>query len=649
MLAIHLQFLAAAVGLCISGLAAPHAPRVLHESRRELPTGWKPVRRADPDLVLPFRVGLVQVNLHLIEDYLLDVSHPESPNYGKHWSPAKVASTFRPSKESFEAVHAWLVGSGIDAQRIKPSATGGWVHANVSVLEAEDLLGTEYFVYTHEDADREHIACHGAYHVPEHVAKHVDLITPTLHFDVKLKRDGTISKLRGSSSPTVMGPAKELANDLSTCDQQITPDCIRALYNFHGFVPLAGNKNSFAIVEYGPETYTADDMDMFFRNFSASQVGERPKLISIDGGKFLLLSGDSVFLRSIIIVVGSINITGADHTESNLDLQYGMTLVGKGQEITLFQTGDAIESASFDNLLDALDGTFCTFEGGDNSTLDGVYPDPDPAGFQGPEQCGGVKPAFVQSTSYSHDERLQTSFYSQRQCTEYAKLGLLGVTVLHSSGDKGVAGRNNLCLNPDGTVSTSAKIFSPSFPGTCPFITSVGATQINPGAKVTDPESACEQVIFSGGGFSNQFAVPSYQKAATEAYLKNFPPPYPAGTFNTSGSRGYPDISANGANYVVAVDGEFELVFGTSASTPVTSSLLTAINDARLAAGKGPIGFINPALYSDQFKGAFNDITNGTNPGCGTVGFAAQPGWDPVTGLGTPNFVELRNRFLSLP
>lgn len=65
-------------------------------------------------------------------------------------------------------------------------------------------------------------------------------------------------------------------------------------------------------------------------------------------------------------------------------------------------------------------------------------------------------------------------------------------------------------------------------------------------SQVTDPESACEQVIFSGGGFSNQFAVPSYQKAATEAYLKNFPPPYPAGTFNTSGSRGYPDISANG-------------------------------------------------------------------------------------------------------
>ncbi|GJF00417.1 subtilisin-like protein [Phanerochaete sordida] len=628
MLSSHLRVLAAVASLCIASLAVPHASRVVHESRRSLPTGWTPIRRADPDLVLPLRIGLTQSNLHLIEEYLLDVSHPSSPNYGKHWTPARIASAFRPAPESAAAVRDWLADSGVEAERVRVGATGGWVHANVSVAEAEALLGTEYFVYAHADAPREHVACHGAYHVPAHVAPHVDLITPTLHFDVKLGRDGVIAEILGSSSPTMKGPAKELANDLSTCDQQITPDCIRALYNFHGFVPLAAHKNSLAIVEYGPETYTPDDMDMFFKNFSATQIGERPNLISIDGG--------------------SINFTNADHAESNLDLQYSMSLVGKGQEVTLFQVGDAIQSASFDNLLDALDGTFCTFEGGDNSTLDGVYPDPNPAGFQGPEQCGGVKPAFVQSTSYSHDERLQTPLYSHRQCTEYAKLGLLGVTVLHSSGDRGVAGRNNLCLNPDGTVSTSAKIFSPSFPGVCPFITSVGATQINTGAKVTDPESVCSEVIQSGGGFSNQFPVPSYQQAATAEYLKKFPPPYPAGTFNASG-RGYPDISANGANYVVAITGRFELVFGTSASTPVTASLLSAINDARLAIGKGPIGFINPALYSDPFKGAFNDITNGSNPGCGTQGFAAQPGWDPATGLGTPNFVELRNRFLLLP
>jgi tripeptidyl-peptidase-1 len=179
-------------------------------------------------------------------------------------------------------------------------------------------------------------------------------------------------------------------------------------------------------------------------------------------------------------------------------------------------------------------------------------------------------------------------------------------------------------------------------------VTSIGATQVNPGAKVTDPESACAQVIFSGGGFSNYFKIPSYQKTAVNSFLKNHPPPYPTNLWNATGSRAYPDISANGANYVVAVAGQFERVFGTSASAPVTASILSAVNDARLAIGKKPIGFINPTLYSDGFSSAFNDITNGTNPGCGTVGFSAVRGWDPVTGFGTPNFPKLLKKFLEL-
>ena len=53
-------------------------------------------------------------------------------------------------------------------------------------------------------------------------------------------------------------------------------------------------------------------------------------------------------------------------------------------------------------------------------------------------------------------------------------------------------------------------------------------------------------------------------------------------------------------------------------------------------------------LYSHLFADAFHDVTNGTNPGCGTDGFPAMPGWDPVTGLGTPNFPTLLKRFLAL-
>lgn len=101
---------------------------------------------------------------------------------------------------------------------------------------------------------------------------------------------------------------------------------------------------------------------------------------------------------------------------------------------------------------------------------------------------------------------------------------MLGTTVLYSSGDDGVAGGGGVCLNSKGkslihtsttrvvnkvflgvVVNKGGTKFNPGFPVTCPFVTAVGATQVNPGSTVNDPEGACEQVIFSGGGFSNIF------------------------------------------------------------------------------------------------------------------------------------------------
>lgn len=78
-------------------------------------------------------------------------------------------------------------------------------------------------------------------------------------------------------------------------------------------------------------------------------------------------------------------------------------------------------------------------------------------------------------------------------------------------------------------------MFNPSFPGTCPYITSVGATMIPANSTVYEPETACEEVIYSGGGFSNYFAMPDYQKTAVDYYLTNYYPDYPATIWNSTG------------------------------------------------------------------------------------------------------------------
>ena len=234
-----------------------------------------------------------------------------------------------------------------------------------------------------------------------------------------------------------------------------------------------------------------------------------------------------------------------------------------------------------------------------------------------------------------------------------------GVTVLYSSGDFGVAG-NPAAAGGQGQCCTRANCaggtfnnggsgtFNPSFPGTCPYVTSVGATQIVPGASVTAPEEACQTVIYSGGGFSNVFPLPSYQVTAVNDYMTNHKPNYTATQYNASGKvRGYPDVSANGANYVVAVDGTISTIYGTSASSPTFGGVITLINEQRINAGKAPVGFINPTLYANP--GMMNDITSGGNPGCGTPGFQAVAGWDPVTGLGTPNYEKMLPVFMALP
>jgi tripeptidyl-peptidase-1 len=583
------------------------------------------------------RFGLAQQNMHRLEELLLEVSHPESPKYGQHYSAGEVVDTFAPSRETIEAVTQWLTEAGISRDRLRLSASKGWIQLNATAAEVEELLQTEYHVWTHPSGD-EQISCH-SYSVPAHVKEHIDLIKPTVHFNHRPIAYSGLQRRSGLdlgapsifSGPKTLNQKVKITPALEDCDQFITPDCLRALYSIN-YKPIATKKNTFGIVEFTPQAFLAGDLDLFFRNFSPSQVGVRPIPILIDGA-----------------VVQTTNQSFDFNGESDLDLEYAMALTDP-QPITLLQTGDLVEGAGFDNWLDAVDGSFCTFEGGDVPSQDGIYPDPLPGGFKGPESCGIIAPPHTVSVSYLQDEASATTAYAVRQCTEYAKLGMMGTTVFHSSGDNGVAGNGGVCLNSTLQPVEDGTVFNPGFPASCPFVTAVGATQVNPGSTVNDPEGACEQVIFSGGGFSNIFPLPSFQENAVKSFLKNHPPPFTDGQFNNSGNaRGIPDLSANGANYVIGIDGEFELVFGTSCSSPVVGSIFTLVNDARLAVGKSTLGFLNPLIYSPLFESAFNDITSGGNQGCGTAGFTATTGWDPVTGVGTPDLTKLIILSLLLP
>lgn len=154
--------------------------------------------------------------------------------------------------------------------------------------------------------------------------------------------------------------------------------------------------------------------------------------------------------------------------------------------------------------------------------------------------------------------------------------------------------------------------------------------------------------FYSGGGFSNVFEQPSYQAAAVNNYLSKYAPNYGPGdsVYNKSG-RAFPDVSALGLNLSTVYNATILGIGGTSASAPIFASIVTLLNEERLSAGKKPVGFLNPTIY--KHPEMFNDITIGANPGCGTKGFSASPGWDPVTGMGTPNYPKMSKVFMSLP
>ena len=109
--------------------------------------------------ILPIRIGLTQSDLDAGHDWVMDVAHPESPNYGKHWSAADVNAAFAPSAKSVSAVRDWLISAGINAEEISLSDNKGWLAFDATVEEAEVLFQAKYYEHEHHHVDKYTVGC----------------------------------------------------------------------------------------------------------------------------------------------------------------------------------------------------------------------------------------------------------------------------------------------------------------------------------------------------------------------------------------------------------------------------------------------------------------------------------------------------------
>jgi tripeptidyl-peptidase-1 len=112
------------------------------------------------------------------------VSDPHHVRYGQHLSHEEVNALVKPKDETLELVHEWLLSNGVNNFDYSPSKD--WINIRISVEDAENLLATEYSIYTHEDGTE--LARTTKWSLPGHLHKHIDTVQPTTSF-MRTKRN----------------------------------------------------------------------------------------------------------------------------------------------------------------------------------------------------------------------------------------------------------------------------------------------------------------------------------------------------------------------------------------------------------------------------------------------------------------------------
>jgi len=214
---------------------------------------------------------------------------------------------------------------------------------------------------------------------------------------------------------------------------------------------------------------------------------------------------------------------------------------------------------------------------------------------------GGPEPSWTPQAMTSMDEAFQAA-------------GAMGVTVCVAAGDDG---------STDGVGDNLNHV---DFPASSPNVLACGGTTLVAAGNTVTSETVWNELAnnegATGGGISDVFPLPTWQNGVGVPSSANP---------NQNVGRGVPDVSGDAdptTGYVTLVDGNPDVIGGTSAVAPLWAGLIALINDSN----QKPAGLINPLLYQGESKGTgFNDITSGNNGA-----YNAGPGWDACTGLGSP-------------
>ena len=635
-----------------------------------LPHPWTTTARASSSDSVRVIVALKQRNLDQLPALIMAVSDPTSPKYGEHLTTAQLDALTAPTPEAFAAVEKWVSGDGAHAVTVQRSAAA--VEATLSVEAAERIFGTTFYTVKQGETGQTKTRARGEYTVPSAVEAHVN----------------NVVGLHGLPLPPRFTPRTNVG--ASAGPAEVLPAVIMKQYGVPKSTPSGSKTNRQAVAEFQGQTMNHTDLATFFKQYVPAATSADAKVYATHGEP---KEGDGV--EAILDIEYMMGVSPGIKTEffEQMNNDFGADLlawtglllgadagvnvhsISYGWQGDLAQIGVKAADvttidANFQKL--AAKGVSIIFASGDSGS--GFAPPHPPAPAQCPEKPGTAGKAYegtsirnitfvVPADDAAHlccdiTGELHGKYWTAQseggspnkvQCIIYDSV----------TGQKDAPGVTSGAAAPAPTPGPAPKVgpLYPSWPASSPWITAVGATRFTDdktGAFASEDAVGEEDHFGSGGGFSSMWPVADYQKDAVAKYFKTVDAstlPDPKVATYSKGGRATPDVAALGTGYTLIVHGSAEKgVGGTSASTPVFAGMISLINEARAAAGKSPLGFLNPFIY--QNTEAFMDVTTGSDKvGRGgaplAAGFNCTAGWDPITGVGTPNFPKLMKAALA--
>eukprot|EP00007_Cunea_sp_BSH-02190019_P008949 CAMPEP_0174239518 /NCGR_PEP_ID=MMETSP0417-20130205/14990_1 /TAXON_ID=242541 /ORGANISM="Mayorella sp, Strain BSH-02190019" /LENGTH=707 /DNA_ID=CAMNT_0015318467 /DNA_START=134 /DNA_END=2257 /DNA_ORIENTATION=- len=648
------------------------------------------------DLSVPLTIFLRQRNLDELTALVHDVSHPRSPNYGRYLSQDELTDLISPSAESLDVVSAFLLKNGATSMELVANRDVMRVH--LPLHRVEEIFSVRYtaFVAAH---DAQHVIFRSAehYRLPEQLLPHVDVVlgisdfTPTSVARMAMRSGRTLLEReeprslasganftvtaagRGNSILRVTvtdAPANQAGEVVvtplylkrtpevgvysvscpidtkgSTCTISIqvevpnyvphsvsarfgtqvasypyevvvtttvTPNLLRDLYKIPQGTRVTNPKVTQCVVEFEQQYYSPESLSYFLESMG--------------------LSGD------VNVTVIGPNYPLKEGGEAALDIQWIMGMAPNAP--TTFWSIAAKSSLEIDHIL-----TWCY------------------------QALNMTDPPLINSLSYGMTETNVDLYlgkgYLSRTEVEFQKMAARGLTVIIADGD---AGSVDLGLPP--MSQRQCTPLHADWPSNSQYVTAIGSTYLTPYSLPLCYSEGLEECSgnplgevsvgvnygmrwTTGGGFSQLISRPSWQAETVEKYL-NAPDAKlpPSSIFNAEG-RAYGDAVTCGHNLAVYMKngGGWVNIDGTSASAPIFAAIATLLTEVSMNNGGPALGLMTPMMYeaAKANPAAFTDIVWGEN-NCGTTdfepiccehGFSSVPGFDAVSGLGSPNFAVL--------